>query len=327
GARRRRLVRPAVPRRARPDAARGPGLGPGQARAARRAQERPLPGDAAGRPHDRARRRDGGGGRRRAGRVRPPRAAGHQTAAAPLAARDDVHRPPRRPGRRRAGGAVLRARYGRPGRITMKPHGAGPVSEADLASEAAILARLRTTPIPVLSEEAGGAGSGRRWIVDPLDGTGNFIRHLPWFGVGVALATDDAVELGVVYVPITDELFAAARGRGATLNGGRIRVSETGSLAQSCIVTSIDQGMCAVPANIRRFARVAARVAEMVSPNAALVDLAYVAAGRTDGFWEDGLAPWDMAAGSVLLEEAGGPASQVDGTPLRPRRPAIAAAN
>src|SRR5256886_1684876 len=227
----------------------------------------------------------------------------------------------------RAGGAILRARYGRPGRITMKPNGAGPVSEADLASEAAILARLRKTPIPVLSEESGGAGSGRRWIVDPLDGTGNFIRHLPWFGVGVALATDDAVELGVVYVPITDELFAAARGRGTTLNGDRLRVSETGSLAESCIATSIDQGMCAVPAQIRRFARVAARVAEMRSPNAGLVDLAYVAAGRTDEVWGDGLAPWDMAAGSVLVEEAGGNANGLGGPPLPHRRPRIAAAN
>ena len=73
--------------------------------------------------------------------------------------------------------------------------------------------------------------SGRRWIVDPLDGTGNFIRHLPWFGVGIALATDDIVELGVVYAPITDEVFAAARGQGATLNGKRLRVSEIATRA------------------------------------------------------------------------------------------------
>jgi myo-inositol-1(or 4)-monophosphatase len=227
----------------------------------------------------------------------------------------------------RSGGAILRERYGRPGRITMKPGGAGPVSDADLASEAAILARLRETAIPILSEESGGAGSGRRWIVDPLDGTGNFIRHLPWFGVGIALATDDTVELGVVYAPITDELFAAARGQGATLNGERLRVSGTASLDQSCIATSIDRGMCAVPARIRRFARVAGRVGEMRSPNAALVDLAYVAAGRTDGFWEDGLPPWDMASGSVLVLEAGGVASCLDGTPLRLDRRGVVATN
>ena len=227
----------------------------------------------------------------------------------------------------RSAGAILSERYGHPGRITMKPGGAGPVSDADLASEAAILARLRETSIPILSEESGGAGSGRRWIVDPLDGTGNFIRHLPWFGVGIALATDDTVELGVVYAPITDELFAAARGEGATLNGERLRVSETASLVQSCVATSIDEGMCAVPARIRRFARVARQVGEMRSPNAALVDLAYVAAGRTDGFWEDGIAPWDIAPGSVLVLEAGGVTSSLDGTPLRLHHCGVVATN
>jgi myo-inositol-1(or 4)-monophosphatase len=227
----------------------------------------------------------------------------------------------------RSAGAILRERYGHPGRITMKPGGAGPVSDADLASEAAILARLQETSIPILSEESGGAGSGQRWVVDPLDGTGNFIRHLPWFGVGIALATDDTVELGVVYVPITDELFAAARGQGATLNGERLHVSETASLAQSCIATSIDRGMCAVPARIRRFARVASQVGEMRSPNASLVDLAYVATGRMDGFWEDGLAPWDIAAGSVLVLEAGGATSCLDGTPLRLDHRGVVATN
>ncbi len=227
----------------------------------------------------------------------------------------------------RSAGAILSEHYGHPGRITMKPGGAGPVSDADLASEAAILARLRETSIPILSEESGGAGSGRRWIVDPLDGTGNFIRHLPWFGVGIALATDDTVELGVVYAPITDELFAAARGQGATLNGERLSVSETESLVQSCIATSIDRGMCAVPGRIRRFARVARQVGEMRSPNAALVDLAYVAAGRTDGFWEDGIAPWDIAPGSVLVLEAGGVTSSLDGTPLRLHHRGVVATN
>jgi myo-inositol-1(or 4)-monophosphatase len=119
----------------------------------------------------------------------------------------------------RAGGSILRERYGSPGRITMKPAGAGPVSEADLASEAAILSCLGPTGVPALSEEAGGAGQGRRWIVDPLDGTGNFIRHLPWFGVAVALAVDDLVELGAVYAPISDELFAAAEAPPSTARG------------------------------------------------------------------------------------------------------------
>jgi myo-inositol-1(or 4)-monophosphatase len=227
----------------------------------------------------------------------------------------------------RSGGAILRERYGDPGRIRMKPDGTGLVSEADLASEAAILALLSESAVPILSEEAGGARSGRRWIVDPLDGTGNFIRRLPWFGVGVALATDDTVELGVVYAPITDEVFAAARGQGATVNGERLQVSETASLAESCLATSIDHGMCSVPARIGRFARVAGLVGQMRSPNAALVDLAYVAAGRTDGFWEDGLSPWDMAAGSILVHEAGGTTSDLDGGSLRLDHGGIVATN
>ena len=227
----------------------------------------------------------------------------------------------------RAGGDILRGRFGSPGRVTMKAGGLGPVSEADLASEAAILSRLRPTGIPVLSEEAGGAARGRRWIVDPLDGTGNFVRHLPWFGVAVALASDDDVEVGVVYTPITDELFAAARGHGTKLNGTPVRVSDTAAIGESCVFTSIDRGLCTDPARIRRFVRAAERVAEMRSPNAALVDMAQVSAGRADAFWEDGLPPWDMAAGSILVEEAGGAVSGLDGTRLRLNGRAIVASN
>ena len=227
----------------------------------------------------------------------------------------------------RAGGAVLRGRFGNPGRVTMKAAGAGPVSEADVASEAAILQQLRPTGIPVLSEEAGGASRGRRWIVDPLDGTGNFIRHLPWFGVAVALATDDDVELGVVYTPMADETFAAVRGRGATLNGTPLRVSETVAAGDACVFTSIDRGLCGSAVRVRRFVRVAERVAEMRSPNAALVDMAQVSAGRADAFWEDGLPPWDMAAGSILVEEAGGTVSGLDGGRLRLDGGGIVASN
>jgi myo-inositol-1(or 4)-monophosphatase len=227
----------------------------------------------------------------------------------------------------RAGGAVLRERFGNPGQIRIKPGGAGPVSEADLASEAAIVSHLVPTGVPVLSEEAGGPRHGRRWIVDPLDGTGNFIRGLPWFGVAVGFAADDRVELGVVYAPMTDELFAAARGRGTTLNGAPVRVSATSGLADGCVFTSIDGGVCGDAVRIRRFARVAERAGEMRSPNAALVDLAQVAAGRADAFWEDGLAPWDMAAGSILVEEAGGTVSGLDGGPLALEGRAIVASN
>lgn len=229
----------------------------------------------------------------------------------------------------RSGGATIRAYYGAPGQISMKPAGAGPVSEADLASEAAILRLLRWSEIPVVSEEGGGGGraASRRWIVDPLDGTLNFIRQFPWFCVGVALATGDDVELAVVYAPLLDELFVAERGRGAVLNGEPIRVSAAAHLRDSCLFTSCDHGMCAVPSRIERFVRVASRVRELRSPNAALLDLAYVAAGRADGFWEQGVAPWDIAAGSLLVQEAGGAASDLAGQALRLDQCEIAATN
>jgi myo-inositol-1(or 4)-monophosphatase len=228
----------------------------------------------------------------------------------------------------RSGGAVLRRYYGAPGRIVAKPGGAGPVSEADVASEAAILAVLRWSRIPVLAEESGGdPEAARRWIVDPLDGTSNFIRHLPWFCVGIALASGDDVDLGVVYAPLTDELFVAERGTGTTLNGAPIRVSATDALQDACLFTSCDAGVCGVPARIARVAHVASRVRELRSPNAALLDLAYVAAGRSDGFWEQGIAPWDIAAGSLLVRAAGGETSDLGGRPLRLARGEIVATN
>lgn len=218
----------------------------------------------------------------------------------------------------RSGGAVLRRYYGAPGRVVEKPGGGGPVSEADLASEAAILSVLRWSQMPVLAEESGGGDEApRRWIVDPLDGTSNFIRHLPWFCVGIALAAGDDVELGVVYAPLTDELFVAERGVGTTLNGAPVRVSATDALRDACLFTSCDNGVCGVPPRIERVARVASRVRELRSYNTAGLDLAYVAVGRSDGFWEQGISPWDIAPGSLLVRAAGGETSDLGGRPLR----------
>jgi myo-inositol-1(or 4)-monophosphatase len=229
----------------------------------------------------------------------------------------------------RRGGAVLKRYYDAPGRVTMKTDGTGPVTDADLASQTTIVDTLRSSGLAVLAEEGGIVPHDemRRWIVDPLDGTSNFIRHLPWFCVGIALATADDVELGVVYAPLTDELFVAERGKGTSLNGQPKRVSDITLLSDSCLLTSCDRGMCRAPERIERFARVASQVGELRSPNAAVLDLAYVAAGRVDGFWEQGLAPWDMAAGSLLVEEAGGRVSDFGGGPLRLRSKEIVATN
>jgi myo-inositol-1(or 4)-monophosphatase len=130
------------------------------------------------------------------------------------------------------------------------------------------------------------------------------------------LAVEDRIDVGVVYAPMADEVFAAVRGRGATLNGTPIHVTATAPLAQSCVFTSIDRGLCANPARIARFVRVAEQAGEMRSPNASQIDMAQVAAGRADAFWEEGLPPWDIAAGSLLVQEAGGAVSGLGGAPL-----------
>jgi myo-inositol-1(or 4)-monophosphatase len=229
----------------------------------------------------------------------------------------------------RRGGEVLKRFYGAPGPITMKPGGAGPVTDADVASQAAIVEALRPSALPVFAEEEGldRDPRHRRWVVDPLDGTANFIRQLPWFCLGIALAAGDDVELGVVYAPLTDELFVAERGKGTTLNGKRQWVSKVQSLRDSCLLTSCDRNWCREPARIDRLARVARGVGELRSPNAAVLDLAYVSAGRVDGFWEQSLAPWDLAAGSLLVREAGGTISNLRGDSLALHSNEIAATN
>ena len=210
----------------------------------------------------------------------------------------------------RSAGALLLDRWTARGTLAVTTKRAGDfVSEADRAAEDLLRAGLAAAR-PAdgwLGEETGAAaGKGRRWIVDPLDGTTNFLRGIGHWAVSVALEEAGALRLGVVHDPVRGETFAARRGQGATLNGAPVAVAATGDLSAALFGTGIPFGtMDHIDAHAADIARLMPRCAGVRRMGAAALDLAYVAAGRLDGFWERRLQPWDIAAGLVLLREAG----------------------
>jgi myo-inositol-1(or 4)-monophosphatase len=231
----------------------------------------------------------------------------------------------------RAAGAILVAAHAK-GSVRADHKGAVDlVTETDRACEASVREVLaRHTPdIPVLGEEGGGAWEARtRWVVDPLDGTTNFVHGFPWFCVSVGLEVDGASEVGVVLDPIRDELFAARRGHGATRNGAPMRVSTVDRIDRALIAT----GFAYDRQTRARFylARVEAVMEQCQGirrAGAAALDLARVAAGQLDAYWEYGLQPWDIAAGRLLVTEAGGRVSGHDGSPPDRRLPSPLASN
>lgn len=194
------------------------------------------------------------------------------------------------------------------------------VTEVDKAAEAAIIETLREAypNYGILAEESGAtAGKGDaeyQWIIDPLDGTTNFIHGLPQYAVSIALAKGGIVEQAVVFDPNRNELFTASKGGGAFLNERRIRVSRRLKLQDSLIGTGFPYRMFdKMDLYLAIFKELAEKTAGQRRPGAASLDLAYVACGRYDGFWEFGLSPWDMAAGSLLISEAGGLVSDLRG--------------
>ena len=193
------------------------------------------------------------------------------------------------------------------------------VSVADRRAEETIFRELsKARPrFGFLMEERGaveGADSSNRWIVDPLDGTTNFLHGIPHFCISIALERDGDFLAGVVYQPITDEMFWAEKGAGAWLNTRRIRVSARKSLEESVIAMGIShRALENHPEFHARLAALMAGTAGVRRVGSAALDLAYVAAGRFDGFWELGLSPWDIGAGVVLVREAGGYATALDG--------------
>jgi myo-inositol-1(or 4)-monophosphatase len=193
------------------------------------------------------------------------------------------------------------------------------VSQADRKAEEIIHNELsKARPgYSFLMEESGavkGSDDQHRWIVDPLDGTTNFLHGIPLFAVSIALERQGVIVAGLIYNPAMDELYTAERGGGAFLNDRRLRVSARRSLSDAVIGTGIphlgrgDHGRFLV--ELRRVMREVSGIRRM---GAAALDLAYVAAGRLDGFWEDDLHPWDMAAGMLLIREAGGFATDRQG--------------
>ena len=196
------------------------------------------------------------------------------------------------------------------------------VTEVDRKAEAAIIETLREAypQYGILAEESGetsaqGAGDAEyQWIIDPLDGTTNFIHGLPQYAVSIALAKGGSLEQAVIFDPNRNELFTASKGGGAFLNERRIRVSKRSKLQDSLIGTGFPYRMFEhIDTYLAIFKELAQKTAGQRRPGAASLDLAYVACGRYDGFWEFGLAPWDMAAGALLIAEAGGLVSDMRG--------------
>ncbi len=187
------------------------------------------------------------------------------------------------------------------------------VTEVDQASEKAII-ELLLTAYPdhaIWAEESGKEhgkqGSDNVWIIDPLDGTTNFIHGFPVYCVSIALAVKGKIEQAVIYDPTRNDLFTATKGRGAYMNDRRIRVGKRSQLSDCLVSTGFPfRPGDDFPQYMRMFGDVMQRTAAMRRPGAAALDLAYVAAGFCDAFFETGLAPWDMAAGSLLVQEAGG---------------------
>jgi myo-inositol-1(or 4)-monophosphatase len=235
----------------------------------------------------------------------------------------------------RDAGRVLAERFGRNLRISNKGE-LDLVTESDLASERLIIDRIKThyPRHTILAEESGinppaaeGAQSDWRWIIDPLDGTTNYAHGYPCFCVSMGLERNGTLELGVIYDPLRDEVFAAERGQGAALNGKSIHVSPTPTLASALLCTGFPYDVRERSQFARHFANFIMNAQGVRRDGAAALDLAYVAAGRFDGFWEEGLKPWDVAAGKLLIEEAGGRVSDYHNGPLDIFTPPILATN
>ena len=232
----------------------------------------------------------------------------------------------------RAAGRLLRDELSGARRIAFKGSPTNLVTEMDQRAEALILERLRGAfpDDAILAEEQGAASgrSGRRWIVDPLDGTTNYAHGLPVFGVSIALEIARRLVLGVVYDPSRDELFVGERGAGATLNDTPIRVSTAAAVGESLLVTGFPYNIRETrDTNLAEYAAFSLRARAVRRLGSAVIDLAYVACGRFDGYWELRLGAWDDAAGAVLGEEAGGRITGIDGGALEVDAPTLLATN
>ncbi len=200
------------------------------------------------------------------------------------------------------------------------------VTDSDLASEKLIIERIKShyPRHAILAEESGASESDHnssqanewKWIIDPLDGTTNYAHGYPCFCVSIGVEHAGKLELGVVYDPVRDEMFAAERGQGATLNERPMHVSDVAELNRAMVCTGFPYDVRERPDFAAEFVKFTMAAQAVRRDGSAALDLAYIACGRFDGFWEDGLNAWDVAAGVLLIEEAGGRVSNFAGAPL-----------
>lgn len=219
-----------------------------------------------------------------------------------------------------AAGELLRQGFGTKFQIESKPGKQNLVTEFDKASETAIISAIleRYPDHNILAEESGQyqkSSSPFTWIIDPLDGTVNFAHNVPMFCISIALAHESEILSAVVYHPLLQELFFAEKGKGAYLNGTPIHVTQTSTYDQSLLATGFPYNVDTNPLHcIEHFTRLQGQGIPIRRIGSAALDLSYVAAGRFDGYWEVSLYPWDMAAGILLVEEAGGTVTHYDGS-------------
>jgi myo-inositol-1(or 4)-monophosphatase len=237
----------------------------------------------------------------------------------------------------RDAGHLLAERIGRKLQISTKGE-IDLVTEADLASEKLIIDRIQShyPRHAILAEESGeAAGAGEtqsdwKWIIDPLDGTTNYAHGYPCFCVSIAVARGGEIQIGVIYDPLRDEVFAAERNVGAMLNERPVKVSAIEDLNKAIVCTGFPYNVRELPQFLRHFTNFTnfTNHSQAVRRDgSAALDLAYVACGRFDGFWEDGLKAWDVAAGVLLIEEAGGRITDFAGDPLDIYTPKVLASN
>lgn len=206
------------------------------------------------------------------------------------------------------------------------------VTEADIASQEAIHNYIlqRYPDHNFLGEEGlseTNSSSPYRWVIDPLDGTSNYVHRFPYYAVSIALECEQELIAGVVYDPNRDELFSASKGNGATLNGEPISPSVRENLNEALLMASLPVGVKQDHPAVATFVRILSEAQHLQRTGSAALNLAYVAAGRIDGYWSVSLKPWDMAAGALIVTEAGGKTSKSDGTPLDIMIPNLLASN
>ncbi len=206
------------------------------------------------------------------------------------------------------------------------------VSEMDKGAEERIISIIRRNypSHAILAEESGGslAPAEYRWIIDPLDGTTNYLHGVPIFSVSIGIERRGELVAGVVYDPNQDEMFTAEKGGGAFLNGKRLKVSSSSVLSESLLVTGFPYNVTENPDNaVEHFVHFLMEARGVRRLGSAAIDLCYVAAGRFDAFWEVSLSPWDMAAGALLVQEAGGRITDMQGAPLNIYKKSVLASN